>query len=80
MFLAEYTPADVRLCNCCECKKELLGLNNPRDKRLPDEFRDMERVSGRISGRPYCHRCINHEPSGNHGVTHTILDDVREAL
>ena len=47
---------DVRLVNCAECRKELLAKGER--SKLPDRFRDLSEVAGRINDRPYCDGCL----------------------
>lgn len=53
---------DVKLCDCAECGKELLGSSMFCQLReLSDEQRQNlpSLVVGRIKGRPYCATCLN---------------------
>ena len=47
-------PEDVKLCNCADCGRELLG-ESMRDLEIPTE---VPHVKGRILGRPYCRSCL----------------------
>ncbi len=45
---------DLKLCNCAECRVEMLGETH---KHLAKTLK-MPAIAGRIGGRPYCGRCI----------------------
>ena len=51
----------VKMCNCADCGKELLGANqeglvSTMKKRERDSLPHV--VGGRILGRPYCYSCL----------------------
>ena len=79
--LAEEALQDVKLCNCAECNRELLGINQP-DNVLPlvlDLAKSTPLVAGRIKGRPYCLTCLDSNESGNHGSFERFNADKKDS-
>lgn len=66
MAKKEVTPAwtyeDVRLCNCQECERELLGQNQPMGLGAARRLMELETgkkfdIAARLGGRPICGPC-----------------------
>ena len=69
---------EIKLCNCAECRRELLGdslrvwyfgLAEDRRKRYPSP------VAGRLLGRPYCEECISTRPRPKTGVAQPVREE-----
>ena len=46
----------IKMCNCAECKKELLG-HSMEGVRIPPSY-EREHTYGMLTGRPYCRKCF----------------------
>lgn len=67
--MAKGNPEDVKVCNCAECKCDLLAagqalLLDSLTKAQRDELPQCT-VYGHINGRPYCTRCLEATHCGN---------------
>jgi hypothetical protein len=53
-------PDWIKLCNCCQCNKELVGTKCLAGRKAKDFYSlDLpERMAGRVNGRPFCQGCL----------------------
>lgn len=58
-------PLDLKMCNCRQCGKGLLGRSVANRELAHKLHRKEEVLAGRIHGIPYCKTCLK----GNHGRT-----------
>ena len=67
----------IKYVNCAGCGAELLGKSTPYADAVLAVFRSYlrPRVMGRIRGRPYCGKCLDHhQPPDRHGIRPNICD------
>lgn len=62
-ILRMYEIGTAKVCNCAECRQELLGSCHEVDVEMAGKLRQLTAglppiVEGRIEGRPYCYRCF----------------------